>query len=470
MSELEPEKLTVSAVGLYLLCFMFGFFPFLIINAIFAELPVFIDEAPEGKRIGALLGTAFQIANITPFVYIFCQEHFRIRDRIAVPALSLLGVLDAVLLIALWNKHVPIGGSETSFWLLFCTFLSGVVGCTGVVVLFGYVSSYRMLYLSAVSSGLAGSGLVSALVALSQGTGTATLRFSVGAYFGVVTILMAVSFVSFFLVDWSRVKRRLMMLPFHALFASAAAAEFGQSGDTAAARRASDAEEMLPPDAAPESRPPPQAASTESAALLSPSSEDSAVFPASASSSLSSAAAAAVGAGVNVKKATVPRVFRDAKYPFSAIFCASFMCYFIVPGLEPFLSADSGIVLWAANAFLVGNVLGRNITAVAPSFRLYPLNFFMLVQSVLLVASAATSGRMFGILEFFVPVLVFIFSATAGYTNTMVYAYIQKEFPRTQAAIHDVDRLSRWASIMNQVGALLGTFASLVLVEAGLFR
>lgn len=135
----------------FLLFFTLAFFPFISINALFAELAIFVRELPEHDTIGSLIGAAFQIANVSPMILVAVGHYFRIRESLVIPVFIGLGVLDTLLLAVFWSANA--GGHSVALLLL--SFLSGIVGCTGVVFLFAYVSSnYHPLMIAATSTGL----------------------------------------------------------------------------------------------------------------------------------------------------------------------------------------------------------------------------------------------------------------------------------------------------------------------------
>jgi hypothetical protein len=208
--------------------------------------------------------------------------------------------------------------------------------------------------------------------------------------------------------------------------------------------------------------------------LLSPATTTSSDSPTFLTSRTGTVVGAASGDHVNLpwykRNIWVRTLFleRDARYPFSAIYINSFLCYLTVPGLEPYMTNDPQVLLWTANMFLVGNVFGRYITTFIPAFALRVQNCIMLLltATLIMIAAVTTFGSKSSnagefMLYLITPIIMFVFSAFAGYTNTMGYAYIQKTVGSDK-----VDRLSRWASIVNQLGALSGTLVGLILVLA----
>jgi hypothetical protein len=351
---------------------LLGFFPFLIINAVFAEIAFLIAAQPEGKSLGAILGLSFQLANISSFIYIYCAEKYRLPDTPALSVLSTLGLVVAILICAL--SPVTVNGHSVP--LIVLVFMSGVVGCTGIVVLFGFAAKFDSKNTTFLSSGLAVSGCACALLSLIQ---TYKPSFGVTAYFGVVVALMALSVASYF-----------------ALLAAS------KKQSSTAAEDADQREEL-------------------------------------------------VVATTKNEYADLDRPLVSAKFPLAMMFLTATMTYFMVPGIEPYLVDSDELLTWLANSYLVGNVCGRIVTAVpqlcTSRTHLSNLAQFICMGIMLLVGFLSHNGKTA------IPFVMFVFSALNGYTNTMVYR-----------SVHYSARVSRWASIANQCGALFGTLLSLAVV------
>eukprot|EP01028_Stygiella_incarcerata_P010247 TRINITY_DN52143_c0_g1_i1.p1 TRINITY_DN52143_c0_g1~~TRINITY_DN52143_c0_g1_i1.p1 ORF type:complete len:438 (+),score=101.35 TRINITY_DN52143_c0_g1_i1:164-1477(+) len=411
----------------YSLFLVLGMFPFVLINALFSELPVFVRKCPEEKKVGSWIGASFQLANITAFAYIYIQHKRPIKDRFMVPGLIILGILSAIGLSVFWDSTIHSGSSEHSIWLFVFTFFSGVVGCTGVVVVFGHVSLFKKHYVSAISTGLGGSGLITAVLSLIQGGGSNSLRFSVGVFFIVMGSIMACSLVCYFVINSRKWKKKF------------------------AKKECLDEAEM---DASISRSP-----SIDMGDIAGGNTDENVIL-------LDGSATSTKTENVNAHP-SMKEVFSLSSFMFVNVFCTGFMTYFLIPGIEPFLvdSDDDPILLWIANAFLVGNLFGRVITTwfVFPKVVLTNVSQFLL-GAFLVVAALMSHTSFFSTIRISLVIVVFFFSALNGYTSTMVYFIAHRDCP---PAI--VDMASRWCSVFNQVGALTGTFVGLGCVELGFF-
>lgn len=101
----------------------------------------------------------------------------------------------------------------TSLPLLLLSFLFAITDCTTAVVFLPFMAKYPQGYMVPFYVGEGLSGVMPSLLALSQGTGGGTCynstdsgsqggpRFSVNAFFGMLSVLMAVSAIAFYLLN-----------------------------------------------------------------------------------------------------------------------------------------------------------------------------------------------------------------------------------------------------------------------------
>ena len=125
----------------------------------------------------------------------------------------LLGIVSCFLLSLLWDKHITLGSKLSSFPLLFLAFMFAFLDCTSSVVFLPYMAKYPQSYMIPFYIGEGMSGVVPSVLALSQGSGgdtcynatgstdTSGPRFSVGLYFGLLCLLLAISATAFHLLN-----------------------------------------------------------------------------------------------------------------------------------------------------------------------------------------------------------------------------------------------------------------------------
>ncbi len=151
-----------------ILFLLIGCFPFLLVNTFWAEL-VFLEGLPEGKEMGTALSNSYNFANIGLVIYTIGQllggkrfERF-FRDDLVIAILLVLGILSSLMLALLWDETSIVSGHEFSPFIYLGSFMSGVVGCFAMVVLFAFASQYRPTFTSWLSCGLSSSGIVTSL-------------------------------------------------------------------------------------------------------------------------------------------------------------------------------------------------------------------------------------------------------------------------------------------------------------------
>ena len=66
---MNEQQATIFSTKRWLQFFLVGLFPWVTVNSVFAELPVFNRYMPEGKKLSSEAGLACQIANVS-LVYV----------------------------------------------------------------------------------------------------------------------------------------------------------------------------------------------------------------------------------------------------------------------------------------------------------------------------------------------------------------------------------------------------------------
>jgi riboflavin transporter 2 len=202
------------------------------INGVWVEVPLLVNELPEGWNLPSYLVVIIQVANVGPLVYTVARKVApdRVHEPPVVYLIICVGAVACLLLAFLWQRTTFIGGSEHSTALLtLCAFLS-LVDCTSSVVYLPYMAAFRAQYLTSFYVGEGLSGLLPALVGLAQGVGrdpvclnestwtsvdnSTTERtfnvvpyydpplFSVGVFFGILFGLVCLSGISFSVVHF----------------------------------------------------------------------------------------------------------------------------------------------------------------------------------------------------------------------------------------------------------------------------
>ncbi|XP_044215096.1 solute carrier family 52, riboflavin transporter, member 3-B [Thunnus albacares] len=157
----------------HVLACLFGMGSWVAINGMWVELPLIVNEIPEGWYLPSYLTVLIQMANIGP-LFITLMHRFRpgaLDERPVVYCIVVLGIIATFLLAFFWRHTVTIGSFQHSLPLLVLSFLLSVVDCTSSVTFLPFMMRLRPQYLTTYFAGEGLSGLVPALVALIQGVG-----------------------------------------------------------------------------------------------------------------------------------------------------------------------------------------------------------------------------------------------------------------------------------------------------------
>ena len=157
----------------YILFILFGMGSWIAVNGLWVELPILVNEAPEGWNLPSYFVILIQIANIGPLMYTIINrlvpKYFNEKHGIII--IIVLGSAACLMLVFIWKETAYVAGAERSVGLLVCVFLLSFVDCTSTVVFLGYMAFFKIQYVSAMFIGNGMSGLVPGIVALIQNVG-----------------------------------------------------------------------------------------------------------------------------------------------------------------------------------------------------------------------------------------------------------------------------------------------------------
>lgn len=163
----------IMSLFTHVLACLFGIGSWVAINGMWVELPLIVNDIPEGWYLPSYLTIIIQMANIGP-LFITLMHRFRpgvLDERPVIYAIVTVGVVATLLLAFLWKFRVTFADGEHSAALLSLSFLLSVVDCTSSVTFLPFMMRLQPQYLTTYFIGEGLSGLVPALVALIQGVG-----------------------------------------------------------------------------------------------------------------------------------------------------------------------------------------------------------------------------------------------------------------------------------------------------------
>ncbi|KAH8359035.1 hypothetical protein KR093_004070, partial [Drosophila rubida] len=157
-----------------LLAIFFGIGTWLGVNGTFIQLPLLVNEAPEGWSLPSYLSVMVQVGNLGPLLYTAFQKYspWKLNDGWTIHAVLTIGTLSCLLTAFFYNKTAELMGSEHSVALFVLTIFTALNACTSSVLFMPYMGRFKEQYMVTYFIGEGLSGLLPSVTALVQGIGT----------------------------------------------------------------------------------------------------------------------------------------------------------------------------------------------------------------------------------------------------------------------------------------------------------
>ncbi|XP_017876231.1 solute carrier family 52, riboflavin transporter, member 3-A-like [Ceratina calcarata] len=166
------RKLSNRRLLVDLLALFFGLGAWVGVNGVYVQLPLLVNNAPEGWSLPAHMVMLVQFANLGPILYTLYIKYSKWAcDKYITYVVLASGALSTFTLAFVYNKTSIIFGNEHSTALLSLMFITAIVGCTSSVLFMPYMRNYREIYLVSYLVGEGLSGFIPSMVALIQGVG-----------------------------------------------------------------------------------------------------------------------------------------------------------------------------------------------------------------------------------------------------------------------------------------------------------
>ena len=152
---------------------MFGMGSWITINGLWVELPILVDQLPEGWNLPSYMAVVIQIANIGPIaitIALVCWPE-KVKEQPIVYVMVFAESVAVLLLVFFWKETSFVAGEEHSTALLALMFFLSLNVCTSSVVFLPFMNIFKPQYITSFFIGSGFSGLVPSLVALGQGVG-----------------------------------------------------------------------------------------------------------------------------------------------------------------------------------------------------------------------------------------------------------------------------------------------------------
>lgn len=157
---------------LHTLSILFGFSSWMGANAVFLQVPIIIQDAPEGWKLSSFIVLVVQSGNIGPLFYTIIQKYWPIKDAYLIYFLLALGCIGSLLFGFVYDKRTVLFGHELSLALFIITFMFAIVACTSSVLMMPYMGRFLKQYIITYCMGVGIAGFISSLLALGQGSGS----------------------------------------------------------------------------------------------------------------------------------------------------------------------------------------------------------------------------------------------------------------------------------------------------------
>eukprot|EP01127_Copromyxa_protea_P000085 TRINITY_DN10088_c0_g1_i1.p2 TRINITY_DN10088_c0_g1~~TRINITY_DN10088_c0_g1_i1.p2 ORF type:complete len:205 (-),score=25.22 TRINITY_DN10088_c0_g1_i1:675-1289(-) len=138
----------------FFLFFLVGTPGWMLVNALYLQLPILMIDTPESYGIAAYLVVGIQFGNLLGFFCAILQSYTKLRSPSLIIVILLFTLAVDVLLGLKWESTVEIGGKERSIWLLVLLVCSGGIGSLSTVVMYPFASVYGTLQITGLSTGM----------------------------------------------------------------------------------------------------------------------------------------------------------------------------------------------------------------------------------------------------------------------------------------------------------------------------
>ncbi|ELU14110.1 hypothetical protein CAPTEDRAFT_180718 [Capitella teleta] len=170
---MEQTKQWVSQINIpvYFIVMFFAISSWIDINGLWVEVPLLINDLPEGWNIPSYLVIIIQVANIGPLCYTVANRVWphRVKEWPVVYAIICIGGASCIFMTFFWQVTTVVGGQLHSTVLFILTTCLSVVDCTSSVVYLPYMAGFKPQYMTAFYIGEGLSWLIPGLVGLVQG-------------------------------------------------------------------------------------------------------------------------------------------------------------------------------------------------------------------------------------------------------------------------------------------------------------
>jgi len=245
------DQLKMVSGPVYIAVMLFAMSTWIGVVGIWVEMPLLVNALPESWSLPSYLVIIIQCANLGPATYAIWdklrqrnqqttneqqiqQQHSWIDAEVVVSLVIILTAIVSMLMLSLfWDHTTVVAATQRSIVLLTLVCFASLSCCTSSVVFLPYMARFPSVYISAYYFGQGLCGLIPGLLGLAQVAGHemqcrnktdvdsnltvsiihySSTRFSVSAFFLLITSLLCVSAAAFCCLNFVRRCRSEMVV------------------------------------------------------------------------------------------------------------------------------------------------------------------------------------------------------------------------------------------------------------------
>lgn len=187
MSWCSPASPSLSVHARFV---VFGLPMWALVDGTWASLSLLASARPEGYAISAYLILALTLGNLAPLLLglLLRSRPSSFLHRVIL-GIETVGLTAGLLLSALWNESVYIGGKETSLPLFALFFVVGACSSSSNVAHFSFVSRFDAASTTAIATGAGLGSMLAGLLGIAQGLLLVRYGLSTSVYYAALAAL-----------------------------------------------------------------------------------------------------------------------------------------------------------------------------------------------------------------------------------------------------------------------------------------
>lgn len=203
----NDETHTAPNYRLAILCVLFGIGTWMPVNAIYTQMPIFIQSAPEGWSLPSHFSLLTQMTNIATLLCYLFEKQLASCQPILISFFLILGTVSIFALAFTYDITTFFFGQFHSICFYIFSFGSALVGCVSSVLFLPFMNKLPEVYLVPFFIGEGLSGLIPSSISAVQSVGSEICKegiltyekpvFTSGLFLIIISSIMLMSTVAF---------------------------------------------------------------------------------------------------------------------------------------------------------------------------------------------------------------------------------------------------------------------------------